>query len=421
MMQCFLTIRQHQRQHIRSADDRPRDGPVVIEPLSLNIPAEETHSPRLSTPVVSPNPDRQHQSPKSQSMTETSATGIESASSSQTQPPKPATVCPQSIKQDSPGGLGDFVSHSWKIPDDESPPPQRRKPTAYSNNKHGNEGLFYEDIHVNYHEIFDQDRTKHHRDRYDASLPEIWVNSPAEDAHITQPSVVLDERSPLDDNIPRFSWNDGPTHDYPKFQRQSSMESEESDRTVRPSDYDFCSDRNKENYPNFAPRYTTPPRFHWPTERNEVPDDQPKGLSDMYYETEEGKRADAWFAAMSSRSEPKRKAEPEVESADGYSTWPPESWDTTESAAYEYLGKRRSKRQSVIPESPAHGHVRKASDTLSVETVDEWHGITPGAPTAEVTEPESPAGEEVSRIACCVHSSRKKGAKKDGSSARTIC
>ncbi|KAK3956442.1 hypothetical protein QBC32DRAFT_202838 [Pseudoneurospora amorphoporcata] len=407
---------------IRSADYIPQDGPAVVEPLPSNIPAEETHSPKPSTPVVSPDPGYQHHPSKSHAMTEASAAQTGAESSSQTQTPRPA-VGSTSVKHDSPGGSGDFNSESWKIPaDDSPPPPQRKRSTTDSSYGQSSEGQFYENIQVNYHEILGQDRTKHHRDCYDASLPEILLTTPNEEAHVTRPTI-LDEQSPggpLHDNLPRFSWKDSPPRGRSKNQRQPSMQSQESNQTVRPSDDNFSSCRNKENYPESHPQYTTPRRFHWPIERGEVVDDQPKGLSDMFYETDEGKRADAFFASMSNWSEPKPKPKTRAESTDNFNTWPPSSYDTMGPAVYEYLEKRRSKRPSVIPGSSPHGHVRKASDSLSVETVGLWQGVTPGAPIAEVTEPESPAGEEVSHIACRVHPSRKMGAKKDSGSAASI-
>lgn len=351
-----------------------------------------------------------------------SRTAAESSSQAQTQR-SVADSAPG--KHDSPGGLGDFNSQSWQIPADDSPPPQRKRSTANYGYGQGNEGQFYENLHVNYHEILDQEdiwnhQANHHRDRHEVSLPEILLTAPTEEVHITQPTVVLDEQcpgSPLHDNLPQFSWKDGPARDHSKYQRQPSMQSQASIQTVRPSDNNFSSCRSKENYPDYPRQHNTPRQFHWPTERGEVDDNQPKGLSDMFYETDEGKRADAFFASMSSWSEPKSKPKPRAESTENYNTWPPSSYDTTEPAAHEYLEKRRSKRPSVIPGSPPHGHVRKASDSLSVETVGVWQGVTPGAPKAEVTEPESPAGEEVSHVACRVRPSRKKGAKQDSGSA----
>ena len=325
---------------------------------------------------------------------------------------------------DIPGGLGNFHFQSWQIPVDDSPPPQRKRSTADSNSDQSKKGSSYEKIHVNYYEIHGQegiwdDRAEHHRKQNDddASLPEILLAVPAEEVHITQPAVVLDEqcsRSPLYNSLPKVSWKDDPPRGHSSYQRQPSMQSQDSNRTLRPSDINFSSCRNKENYPDYPPRHTPLRQFHWPTERKEVDDSQPKGLSDMYYETYEGKCTDFYFASISSSmSEPKYRSKPQTEPADNYNTWPSSSYDTRDPAVYEYPEKRRFMRPSVIPGSPIYGHARKASDCFSIETAASWESVTLGAPKAEVWEPESPAGEEVSYVPYRVYRPRKRGAKYD--------
>ncbi|EGZ77783.1 hypothetical protein NEUTE2DRAFT_48994 [Neurospora tetrasperma FGSC 2509] len=392
----------HRHKDIRPADDRPRDGPAVIEPMPSNIQAQEMQYLKASAPVVSSDPGHQHHPSKSRAMTESLVSRPVAESSSQGQTLRPVAY-PSPGKHDPSSGLDVYYSQSWQIPVDDSPPPQRKRSTATYGYDQGNEGQLHENLHVNYHEILGQEdicnhQAKHHRGTHEISLPEILLTVPTEEVHITQPTVVLNEQcpeSPLHDHFSQFSWKDGGARHHSKYQCQPSMQSRASNQTVHPSDNNFTSCRNKENYPSYPPQHTTPRQFHWPTGRGEVDNNQPKGLSDMFYETAEGKRADAFFASMSNWSEPNSKLKPRNGPTDNYNTWPPGSYNKTEPAAYEYLEKRRSKRASVIPGSPPHSHVRNVSDSLSVETVGVWQGVTPGAPKAEVTEPESPAGEEV--------------------------
>ncbi|KAL0469130.1 hypothetical protein QR685DRAFT_446045 [Neurospora intermedia] len=392
----------HRHKDIRPADDGPRDGPAVVEPMPSNTQAQEMRYLEASAPVVSSDPGHQHHPSKSHAMTESLVSQPVPESSSQGQTLRPVAYSAPD-KHDPSSRLDVYYSQSWQIPVDDSPPPQRKRSTATYSYDQGNEGQLHENLHVNYHEILGQEdicnhQAKQHRGTHEISLPEILLTAPTGNVHITQQTVVSDEKcpgSPLHDHLSQFSWKDGNARHHSEYQRQPSMQSQTSNQTVYPSDNNFTSCRNKENYPNYPPQHTTPRQFHWPTGRGEVDNNQPKGLSDMFYETAEGKRADAFFASMSSWSEPDSKLTPRNGSTDNYNTWPPGSYNMTEPAAYEYLEKRRSKRASVIPGSPPHGHVRNVSDSLSVETVGVWQGVTPGAPKAEVTEPESPAGEEV--------------------------
>lgn len=391
----------------------------MTNPLPSDILAEETSSTKHPTPVVSPNLSQQQHPSEYQTKTEASASRITAETSSQSHDQR-SVADPAPDRHDFSGGFGNFDSQSWQIPPDDSPP-QRKRSTASRSCDQGHECQFYEDLHVYYHEVLGQEDTskyqaEQHRDRHDGSLPEILLTVPTEDIHITQPSVVSNEQCPggrPHDNLHRRSQKVGPVRNPSGYQRQRSMQSQSSSQTVRPSDYNFSSGRNKKNCPDYPPQHTTPRHVHWPTEREDVDENQPKGLSDMFYETDEGKYADAYFASVSSWSEPRTKTRPRAESTDNYNTWPPGSYDTTEPAVHEYLEKRRSKRPSVIPEFPPHGHARKASDTFSVETIGVWQGVI------EITEPESPAGHQVSNVACRVQPSRKRGRKRDSCSATT--
>ncbi|KAK3396510.1 hypothetical protein B0T20DRAFT_358556 [Sordaria brevicollis] len=417
-----------QRKDLRSVDDCPQNRPTMTEPLPSFILAEETSSTKHSAPVVSPTLSQQHHPSEYQTKAKASASQTAAATSSQSQDQRwVADSSPEG--HDSPNGFNNLDSQTWQIPADDSPPPQRKRPTTRRSHYQDNEAPLYEDIHVNYHEFHGQEdvwkhQPKHHRDYDDVNVPEILLTAPTEEIYITQPTVVFDEQysgAPLHEKPHRRSRKAGPVRDSSGYQREPSMQSQSSNRTVRQSDYDFSSGRNKENFPAYPPQHTTSSHFHWPTEKEKVDENQPKGLSDMFFETEEGKYADAYFASMRSwSSEPKAQSRPRADSTDNYNTWPSGSYDATEPEVYEYLGKRRSERPSVIPEVSPNGHARKASDTFSVETIGVWQGATEGAPRAEVTEPESPyQGHQVSTVACRVQPSREKGGKKDSCSATT--